>query len=225
MPSKRYKEANAKIDSKKAYPLEEALKLLKETATVKFDASVEVHCKLGLDTGQSDQLVRGTLVLPNSVGKTTRVAAFVEPEKEAEAKQAGADLIGSEELINEIVQKGKIDFDVAVATPGMMPKLAKAAKILGPKGLMPNPKTDTVGTNVAKLVGEQKAGKLTFKNDDTGNIHVMIGKVSMGEEKIATNFRTFIEALNKHKPSAVKGIYIKNCVIMSSMGPSIKVQA
>jgi len=223
MRSKRYTEAKKKVDGKIAYAVADAIRLVKETANVKFDGTVEVHCKLGIDPKQSDQNVRGTLSLPHSVGNSTRVAAFVEADKEAEAKQAGADIIGGEELINEIVSKGKIDFDVAVATPSMMPKLAKAAKILGPKGLMPNPKTDTVNANIGKIVTEQKAGKLSFKNDDTSNIHVMIGKVSFDETKLLENFTTFIEAVRKLKPSSAKGIYFKTVVIKNVMGPAIRV--
>ena len=212
------------VDSKKSYAIEDAITLVKETTKVKFDATVELHCKLGIDVKQSDQNVRGTISLPHSVGKSRRVAAFVEPDKEAEAKAAGADLVGGEELIAEIVTKGKIDFDVAVATPGMMPKLAKAAKILGPKGLMPNPKTDTVGAQIGKIVAEQKAGKLTFKNDDTGNVHVMVGKVSFDNAKIAENVNVVLDLMRKLKPSSAKGIYFKTCVLTSTMGPAIHLQ-
>lgn len=222
MHSKRFKETSKKVDSKMAYSVADAVKLMKETSTVKFDASVEIHCKLGIDPSQSDQNVRGTLVLPHSVGRATRVAAFVEPDKEAEAKAAGADLVGSEELINEIVTKGKIDFDVAVATPGMMPKLAKAAKVLGPKGLMPNPKTDTVSPQIAKIIKEQKAGKLSFKNDDTGNVHTLVGKVSFDEAKLIENITALLDTLRRLKPASAKGIYFRTCVLNSTMGPAIK---
>ncbi len=224
MHGKRYKEVKKLVDNKKAYSVVEGVGLVKETSKVKFDATVELHVKLGIDVKQSDQNIRGTISLPNAVGKARRVAAFVEPDKEAEAKAAGADLVGSEELINEIITKGKIDFDVAVATPGMMPKLAKAAKILGPKGLMPNPKTDTVGAQIAKIIKEQKAGKLTFKNDDTGNVHVMVGKVSFDTANIAENVNAVLDLMRKLKPSTAKGIYFRTVVLTSSMGPAIHIQ-
>lgn len=223
MTSKRFKEVRAQIDPKITYSIEEAIKLAKTTAKVKFDASIDVHCRLGIDIKKSEEAVRGTVTLPNSAGKTKRVAAFVEPEKEAEAKAAGADLVGGEEMINELLSKGKIDFDVAVATPGMMPKLAKAAKILGPKGLMPNPKTDTVSQQIGKIVTEQKAGKLSFKNDDTGNVHATIAKASMDDAKILENFNVFMEALRKTKRPSSKGIFIRSCTMVSTMGPSIRV--
>ncbi|MEK7105711.1 MAG: 50S ribosomal protein L1 [Patescibacteria group bacterium] len=224
MRGKRYTEAKKMIDSKKSYTVAEAVQLVKDASRVKFDATVELHVKLGIDVKQSDQNIRGTISLPHSVGKSRRVAAFVEPDKEAEAKAAGADLIGSEELINEIVTKGKIDFDVAVATPGMMPKLAKAAKVLGPKGLMPNPKTDTVGAQIGKIIAEQKAGKLTFKNDDTGNVHVMVGKVSFDNAKITENLNAILDLMRKLKPSTAKGIYFKTVVLTSTMGPAVHLQ-
>lgn len=223
MHSKRYNEVKSKVDAKTAYSLADAVKLVKETSSVKFDASVELHCKLGIDASQGDQNVRGTLVLPNPVGKSTRVAAFVEPDKEAEAKAAGADLVGGEELINEIASKGKIDFDIAVATPGMMPKLAKAAKILGPKGLMPNPKTDTVSAQIGKIIAEQKAGKLSFKNDDTANVHMLVGKVSFDEQKLIDNVTAVIELLRRMKPNSAKGIYFKSCTLTSTMGPAVRI--
>lgn len=224
MRSKRYSEAKKLVDSKKNYSIEEAVTLVKETTKVKFDATVELHCKLGIDVKQSDQNIRGTISLPHAVGKTRRVAAIVEPDKEAEAKAAGADIVGGEEFISELVSKGKIDFDVAVATPGMMPKLAKAAKVLGPKGLMPNPKTDTVGAQISKIIAEQKAGKLTFKNDDTGNVHVMVGKVSFDDAKIVENVNAVLELMRRLKPNSAKGIYFKNCVLTSTMGPAIHLQ-
>ena len=224
MTSKRFKEVQSQVDSKTMYSIEEAIKLAKATAKVKFDASIDVHCRLGIDVKKSEEAVRGTVTLPHSAGKTKRVAAFVEPEKEAEAKAAGADLVGGEEMINELVSKGKIDFDVAVSTPGMMPKLAKAAKILGPKGLMPNPKTDTVSAQISKIIAEQKAGKLSFKNDDTGNVHAMIAKASMDEAKILENFNVFLETLRKTKRPSSKGIFIRSCTIVASMGPAIRVQ-
>jgi len=222
--SKRMQEAKGLIDPETIYPINEAIELAKKTSTVKFDASIELHLRLGIDPGKTDQLVRGTISLPYVSGKTKRVAAFVDADKEAEAKEAGADIVGSEELINEIVTKGKIDFDVAVATPSMMPKIAKAAKVLGPRGLMPNPKTDTVDTDVTKMIKEQKAGKMSFRNDNGGNVHQLIGRTSQPETEIKANFETFIEAIKKAKPAGSKGIYLKNAYLTTAMGPSIKVE-
>jgi large subunit ribosomal protein L1 len=212
------------VGDKKTYTVEEAVKLLKSLPATKFDAAVEFHAKLGIDPTKGDQLVRGTVVLPHGTGKTKKVIAFVEPEKEAEAKTAGADLIGNEEAINNILKSNIIDFDVAVATPAMMPKLSKLAKVLGPKGLMPNPKTDTVGPNVTKMVQEQKAGKISFKNDDTANLHQIFGRLSFEENKLKDNLTALIEAVKKVKPAAAKGIYIENAVVCSTMGPAIHVE-
>jgi large subunit ribosomal protein L1 len=224
MRSKRYKEAKAQVDPKKTYGLDEAIELLKKTNMAKFDAAAELHVKLGIDPTKSDQQVRGTVSLPHGTGKTKRVAAFVEAEKEAEAKAAGADVYGGEELIEKIAKSGQIDFDVAVATPVMMPKLAKLAKILGPKGMMPNPKTDTINPNVAKMVTEQKAGKLSFKNDDTGNIHQVIGRLSFDNAKLKENLSTLLDAIRKVKPASSKGIYFRTAVICSTMSPAIHIE-
>jgi len=213
----------AKVDQNKVYTLIEAIKLVKETSNVKFDASVEIHAKLGIDVSRGEQQIRATVVFPHSTGKTKTVAAFVAPEKEKEAKEAGADFVYGEEDIKKIKDTGKIEFEVAVTTPDMMPKLASVAKILGPKGLMPNPKTETVGPNVKKMIEELKKGKITFKNDDTGNVHVTIGKVSSPEAELKANYLTFVEALTKAKPNTIKGTYIKNLVVSSSMGPAIKI--
>ena len=222
--SKRLKEAKKLIDPKKIYAKEEAIELAKKTSTVKFDASVEVHIKTGVDPSRGEQQIRSTLIFPHSIGISKRVAAFVDAGKEKDAKEAGADLVGGEDLIEKIKKSGKVDFDVAVATPSMMPKLAKIAKILGPKGLMPNPKTETVGPDVKKLIKELKQGKITFKTDDTANVHQIIGKVSMDAKKLLDNLDAFIEALRAAKPSRVKGDYIKNAVLTTSMGPSIKIE-
>ena len=221
--SKRYTELKKLVDAKKAYAPAEAIELAKKTGKTKFDGSVEVHINLGIDVKKSDQTVRSTLVFPHSIGKVKKVAAFVTGEKEKDAKEAGADIVGAEELIDEIARTGKIDFDVAVATPDMMPKLAKVAKILGPKGLMPNPKTDTVGTNVKKMVEELKKGKVSFKNDATGNVHQSIGKVSLDTANLLENFTVLIEAIKKNKPSSAKGTYLKNVTLTTTMGPGIKV--
>ncbi len=213
----------SKIDKTRSYALDEAIDLIKETSKVKFDASVEVHMRLGISTTKSDQQIRSTVTLPHGTGKTKKIAAFVGPNDEAAAKGAGADLVYGEEEIKQIKTSGKLDFDIAVATPEMMPKLAQIAKILGPRGLMPNPKTDTVGPDIAKIVEELKKGKAGFKNDDTGNIHMNIGKISFDNQKIKENFQAFLDTIKKLKPAGVKGTYIKNVYLTSSMGPSVKV--
>lgn len=221
--SKRLKEAKAKIEADKVYSAPEALKLVKETSQVKFDASVEVHAKLGIDPKKGDQIVRNSVVLPHGTGKTVKVAAFVPEAKAKEAKAAGADIAGGEELINEIKKTSKTDFDIAVTIPEMMPKLAAIAKILGQKGLMPNPKTGTIGPDIAKMVGELKKGKISYKNDANSNIHLSIGKVSFADEQLLENFKVFLDSLKKSKPQSIKGTYIKSLFLTSSMGPSIKI--
>ena len=223
MRGKKYQEAKKLIDPKKSYSPDEALELIKKTSKEKFDAGIEVHIKLGTDPKRGEQQVRGMVVLPHSIGKTKKIAAFVEPSLEKDAKEAGADIIGGEELIKEIKSTGKINFEVAVATPAMMPKLAQIAKILGPKGLMPNPKNETVTPNIKKAIEELKKGKITFKNDDGGNIHQLLGKVSFDKQKLLENFNVFIEAVRKVKPPAAKGVYIQNVTLCSTMGPAIKV--
>ncbi|MAF13372.1 MAG: 50S ribosomal protein L1 [Parcubacteria group bacterium] len=222
--SKKYLEVSKKIDSDKAYPIDKAIKLVKETNLSKFDGSVETHIKLGIDPKKSEQQVRGAITLPNGTGKTKIIAAFVAPDKEKEAKEAGADIIGGEDLIADIKKSGKIEFEVALASPDMMPKLAVIAKILGPRGLMPSPKNETITTNIKKTINELKQGKINFKNDDTANIHQIIGKVSFDEQKLIENYKAFMEALTKAKPSSAKGIYLKNISISSTMGPGVKVE-
>jgi len=219
------KAISAKIDKNKVYTAQEAIKLVKETSTVKFDASVEVHAQLGIDPKKGDQQIRSTVVLPHGTGKSTKVAAFVSADKEKEAKEAGADFVYSEEDIKRIKDTGKIEFDVAVTTPDMMPKMAVAAKVLGPRGLMPSPKTETVSPNIKKMIEELKKGKITFKNDDGANIHQAIGKVSFDEAKLQENFDVFMDTLKKIKPNSSKGTYIKSLSICSTMGPAIKIQA
>ncbi len=223
--SKRMKDLASKVDATKVYSLDEAITLVKETSTVKFDASVEVHVRLGIDTKKSDQQIRSTVALPHGTGKTKSVAAFVGSNDEKAAEEAGADFIYGENEIKGI-QSGtvKITFDIAVATPEMMPKLAVAAKVLGPKGLMPNPKTGTVDKDVKKMVTDLKKGKVAFKNDDTGNVHASIGKVSFDAAKLKENFESFVDALKKVKPNSAKGTYLKAVYLTSSMGPSIKVE-
>jgi len=211
------------VDKSKAYPLNEALELAKKTSTVKFDASVEVHIRLGIDPRKGDQQIRGAVSLPHGSGKTVKVAAFVSPDNEAAVKAAGADIVGGEDLIAEIRRTEKTDFQVAVAEPAMMKNLAVIAKVLGTRGLMPSPKNETVTTDPAKAVAELKKGKVSFKNDDTANIHVAIGKVSFSVEDLAENFQALLEVIKKSKPATAKGTYIKGITICSTMGPGIRV--
>jgi len=221
--SKRINDLKAKIEKNKVYGWDEAINLVKETSGVKFDAGVEVHANLGIDPKKGEQQIRATVVLPHGMGKTKKVAAFVGSEKEKEAKEAGADFVYGEEDIKKIKDTSKIEFDVAITTPDMMPKMAAIAKILGPRGLMPNPKTETVGPNVKKMVEELKKGKITFKNDDTANIHQLIGRVSFTEIQLKENLAAFVGALSKAKPTGSKGTYVKNLVLCSTMGPAIKI--
>jgi len=221
--SKRMKDLERKIEKGKVYTLEEAVALVRETSNVKFDASVELHARLGIDPKKGDQQIRGTVVLPHGTGKTKTIAAFVGPNDEKAAKAAGADFVYNEEDIKKIKDTGKVAFEIAVATPEMMPKLAVAARVLGPKGLMPNPKTDTVGPDVTKIIDELKKGKAAFKNDDTANLHQVVGKVSFSEEQIKENVETLLEALRNVKPNSLKGVYIKALYLTSAMGPSVRV--
>src|SRR3990167_2845999 len=223
--SKRLKNAYKELEPGKIYPVDQAVELVKKLAPTKFDGSVEVHIRLGIDPKKSDQSVRGTVVLPHGTGKTRRVIAFVPAAKEKEAKDAGADIIGDENTINEIKTTQKINFDIAVATPDMMRKLAPVAKILCQKGLMPNPKTKTVTPNFVQTIKDLKSGgKISFKADDTANLHQIIGKVSFDADKLKANFVTFIEAVKKLKPDSMKGTYMKNIILTTSMGPAIKVE-
>jgi len=220
--AKRMADLKTKVNKEQVYSLEEAIALVKETSTVKFDATVELHVRLGIDPKKSDQQIRETVVLPHGTGKTKKIAAFVSENDEADAKTAGADFILGEADIKQIQQTGKISFDIAVATPEMMPKLAPAARVLGPKGIMPNPKTGTVDKNVKKMIEDLKGGKISFKNDETANMHQAVGKVSFDSTKLAENITTFIDALKKAKPNGAKGTYIKQLYLTSSMGPSVK---
>jgi large subunit ribosomal protein L1 len=210
-------------EKNKSYSIEEAVELVKKTSKVKFDASVEVHFKLGIDPKKGDQQIRSAVTLPHGTGKTIKVAAFVESDKEKEVKEAGADIVGGEELVEKIKTSEETDFDVAVAQTSMMKKITSIAKILGTRGLMPSPKNDTVTDNPAQAVIELKKGKVSFKNDNTANIHAIIGKVSFDSDKIKDNFNTLLTAIKKAKPTGSKGQYIKNISICSSMGPGIKV--
>jgi len=220
--SKRYKEVAKKVDATKTYSLSEAIGLLKENP-VKFDAGVELHIHLGIDASKSDQLVRSTVVMPHGTGKSKKVIAFVNPQHEAEAKAAGADIIGTDEVIAQIKATGKCQFDVAVATPDMMKKLGVIAKILGQQGLMPSPKTETVGPDVTKMVSELKGGKIAYRNDDGANVHVLVGRVSFDEKKLSENITAVIDSVKKAKPQTSKGAYLKLVVLASSMGPGLKV--
>lgn len=221
---KKYIEAVKLIERSKAYSVNEAVELVKKTSTTKFDASVEVAFRLGVDPKKADQQLRGAVVLPNGTGKTQRVLVFAKGEKAKEAEAAGADYVGDTEYINKI-SGGWFDFDVIVATPDMMGEVGKLGRTLGPKGLMPNPKTGTVTFDVAKAVGEIKAGKVEYRVDKAGNVHVPIGKVSFEDEKLIENFNTIFNTMVRIKPAAAKGTYMKNVAITSTMGPSVKIDA
>jgi len=220
--SKRVKSWADKIDSEKFYPLTEALQLLKECSTVKFDESVEVAVNLGIDARKSDQAVRGATVLPKGTGKTVRVAVFAQGEQAEAAKAAGADVVGFEDLA-ERMQAGEIDFDVIVATPDAMPVVSKLGKILGPRGLMPNPKVGTVSTDAAQAVVNAKAGQVRYRTDKNGIIHCAIGKVSFEVDALKENFESLLADLIKAKPSSAKGIYFGKISLSTTMGPGIKV--
>jgi large subunit ribosomal protein L1 len=219
---KKYEEAIKLVDRTTAYAVNEAVELVKKTSTVKFDATVEVAFRLGVDPKKADQQIRGAVVLPHGTGKVQRVLVFAKGEKVKEAEAAGADFVGDADYINKI-QQGWFDFDVIVATPDMMAEVGKLGRVLGPKGLMPNPKTGTVTFDVTKAVNEIKAGKVEYRVDKAGNIHVPIGKVSFENEKLVENFTTIFETMVKVKPAAAKGTYMKNVAITSTMGPGIKV--
>ena len=218
---KKYTEAAKKVDRSKTYSVAEAMNLVKETSYVNFDASVEVSFRLNVDPRHADQQIRGAMVLPHGTGKTQKVLVVAQGPKEQEAIDAGADYVGGKELLEKI-QKGWFDFDVIIATPNMMGELGKLGRILGPKGLMPNPKTGTVTMDVAKAVEDVKKGKIEYRVDKEGNINLMIGKVSFGEEKLAENFKAIYDVILRARPVAVKGVYMKNVVVSACMGPAIK---
>jgi len=220
--TKKRKAANTKIDKAKNYTLKEASSLVKEVNTTKFDASIDLHIRLGVDPKKADQAVRGTVTLPHGTGKTKRVLVLCTPDKEADAKAAGADYVGLDEFVQKI-EGGWVDVDVIVATPSVMPKIGKLGKILGPRNLMPNPKTGTVTNDVAAAVNEVKGGKIAFKVDKAGIVHASIGRVSFTPDKIAQNSQELINAIIKVKPSSAKGIYLRSIFMASSMSPGIAI--
>lgn len=221
---KKYREVVKKVEAGKVYSLDEALKLAAETSTTKFDSSVEIHVRLGVDPRQADQNIRATVVLPHGTGKTVRVAVFA-PEGDHEgAKKAGADVVGDEAFLKQL-DKEELNFDILVATPQYMPKLGKYARLLGPRGLMPNPKSGTVSTNVAQAVKEAKAGKVEYRVDKQAIVHLSIGKVSFGADKLVANTRAFLDSLSAQKPSGLKGVYVKSVSVSTTMGPGIKVDS
>lgn len=220
--SKRYKAFKDKVKANTHYDLKQAIALLKDEKA-KFDQSVEIHIRLGINPKKSDQVVRGSVQLPHGTGKTKRVIAFVGPNSENAAKEAGADIIGTPEVVAKIKQTGKIDFDVAVATPDMMKQLAPIARVLGQKGLMPNPKTETVGTDITRLIQAVKKGKVNFKNDDTGNVHLAVGKTSFTAEQLENNISETLVAIRRAKPATAKGVYVKTITLCSTMGPGLPV--
>ncbi len=220
---KKYVEAASKVERGRAYTKEEAIKLVKETSTTKFDASVELAMRLNLDTKKADQQLRGAIVLPNGTGKTKKVLVLAKGPMATAAKEAGADYVGDADMIEKIEKENWFDFDVIVATPDMMPALGKIGKVLGPKGLMPNPKTGTVTMDTKKAVEDIKKGRVEYRTDSYGNVQVIIGKVSFTEEQLLENMNAFVSLILKTKPAVVKGTYVKNIAVSSTMGPGIKI--
>ncbi len=224
MAGKKFTAAAKKVDSNKKYTVEDAFKLVVETTIAKFDESIDVALRLGIDPKQSDQQVRGAIALPHGLGKNVKVVVFAKGPKEAEAKNAGADFVGADDLVAKI-QGGWLDFDKCIATPDMMATVSKVAKILGPRGLMPNPKVGTVTMNVGEAVTAEKKGKLDFRVDKAGIIHAGVGKKSMGDTKLRENFLTLLGAIMKAKPASSKGVYLQTITLSSTMGPGVKVDA
>ena len=220
---KSYIESSKLIDSAKLYDVDEALEAVVKATRAKFDETVEIHVKLGVDSRHADQQVRGAVVLPHGTGKTTRVLVFAKNDKADEAKAAGADFVGGEELIPKIQNENWFEYDVVVATPDMMGVVGRLGRVLGPKGLMPNPKAGTVTMDVAKAIAEIKAGKIEYRLDKTNIIHCPVGKVSFGKEKLTENFNTLMAAIVKARPAAAKGQYVRSCTVASTMGPGVKV--
>lgn len=220
---KKYVDGAKLVERSRLYDTEEALDLCIKTGTAKFDETVEVHVKLGVDGRHADQQVRGAIVLPHGTGKSVRVLAICKPEKEEEARNAGADFVGGNDMIQKIQSEGWMDFDVVVTTPDMMGMVGRLGKVLGPRGLMPNPKAGTVAPDIARAITEAKAGKIEYRLDKTNIIHCPIGKASFGVEKLQENFDTLMGAIVKAKPAAAKGQYVRSCVLATTMGPGVKV--
>ncbi|MBQ7881031.1 MAG: 50S ribosomal protein L1 [Clostridia bacterium] len=221
--SKRYIESAKLIDKTKAYSAEEAMKLVVDTAKAKFDESIELHVRLGVDGRNADQQVRGVVVLPEGTGRSVKVLVIAKGDKAEEAKAAGADVVGDDDIIKKIMTENWLDFDVCITTPDMMGAIGRCARILGPKGLMPNPKSGTVTTDVTKAIKDVKAGKVEYRLDKNNNVHVIIGKASFGADRLETNLRAVMGAIIKAKPSSAKGTYLKSVYVASTMGPGIKV--
>ena len=222
-PSKRYLEAAKQIDKKKFYPVDEAVEILKSLSKVRFDETIEISGHLGADPKQSDQIARGSVVLPNGTGRKVKVLVFCEPEKETDAKEAGADHIGSQGTIDKILKEGWVDFDCCISTPSMMRSVSKLGKFLGPRGLMPSPKTGTVTDNVSHAVKEAKRGKIDFRMDKLGCVHAGVGKISFTKEALLENVKAFLGALNAARPATVKGDFIKSIYLSTTMSPSIRI--
>lgn len=221
--SKQYIESSKLIEKSKAYNPDEALKVVVDTAKAKFDETVELHVRLGVDGRSADQQVRGVVVLPEGTGKSVKVLVIAKGDKADEAKVAGADIVGDDDIVKKITTENWLDFDVCITTPDMMGTIGRCARILGPKGLMPNPKSGTVTTDVAKAIKDVKAGKVEYRLDKNNNVHVILGKASFGAERLLANFNAVMSALVKAKPSAAKGTYLKSIYLASTMGPSVKV--
>jgi large subunit ribosomal protein L1 len=225
MAGKKYSEAAKKIDRDRRYPLEEAIKIVADNKLAKFDETVEIAIRLGVDPRQADQNVRGTVVLPHGTGKIARVLVIAKGDKEREAREAGADFVGGEEIVKKIQEENWLDFDRVIATPDMMAQVGRIGKILGPRGLMPNPKVGTVTFDVAKAVGEVKAGKVDFRVDKAGVVHAPIGKLSFGEQKLCENAHALLASILRAKPASAKGNYVRGVAVASTMGPGVRVDA
>ena len=221
---KRYRRAEGEIDRTREYAPAEAIRILKSLPDANFDETVEVAFRLGIDTRKADQAVRGTVSLPNGTGRSVRVAAFATGDKAREASEAGADVVGGDDLVEQVL-KGTIDFDAAVATPDMMAAVGKAGRVLGPRGLMPNPKNGTVTNDIGKAVADIKGGKVEYRADRTGNVHLIVGKKSFGEQQLLENYLAVVDELMRARPSAAKGRYIKSLALSSTMGPGIRIDA
>ncbi|MCK9574236.1 MAG: 50S ribosomal protein L1 [Candidatus Omnitrophica bacterium] len=223
--SKRYQEAAKLVDVSKAYSIEDAVSILKSMPHAKYDETLEVSCQVGIDPKQTDQAVRGSVVLPHGTGKQVKVIVFCEPEKEAEAKEAGADFIGSQELADKINKEGWFEFDCCISTPSMMKVVSKLGKVLGPRGLMPSPKTGTVTDNVSYAIKEAKRGKIDFRMDKASCVHVGLGKISFSKEQLADNVHAFMDALNNARPASIKGEFIKSLSLSTTISPSVRLNA